>query len=471
MSKTSINSANQLRNGSISFGKLQNISSFSLLGRINGGSGSIEEIFSSSDILNFLQSANYSTARQNLGLEIGVNVQSYSSNLSLLSSLTASQNQIPYFTGSDSAGTLAFSNSSSLGTSESTIPSQAAVKAYVDAAVLNVDTKDPVITATSESANIDISDSLINGVTIGGVVVQTGDRVLLTGQSNPSENGIYVVVSSGAASRSQDANTSEKVTYGMSTFIVAGDFAGQKATLITTNPITLGTTALDFVVTSTGSYIGSDTIDISAGVISVKNASINFAKFQNISQYSLLGRSSFGAGSVSEISSSADMFSLLQSANYSAARTNLGLEIGADVQAYSVNLSAIAGLTSAANKIPYFSGSGTAALLSFNSTASLGSSNSTIPSEKVVSDAIAAIPSGSIPLENIVPSGTVDGINKDFTIPLDPASIVAGSVCVYVCGLRQKVGQNNDYTLSGSTITFDSAPQSGDNILVDCRYN
>lgn len=64
-----------------------------------------------------------------------------------------------------------------------------------------------------------------------------------------------------------------------------------------------------------------------------------------------------------------------------------------------------------------------------------------------------------------VPTGTINGTNATFVLANTP---VSGKEEVYVNGVLMNVGATNDYTISGTTITFNSGaiPQTNDVVLV-----
>jgi len=71
----------------------------------------------------------------------------------------------------------------------------------------------------------------------------------------------------------------------------------------------------------------------------------------------------------SGLAPSANAQSLVTAADYSAMRTLLSLVVGTNVQAYNANLAALAGLTLAADRLPYATGVGAMALATFTSFA------------------------------------------------------------------------------------------------------
>ncbi len=81
-------------------------------------------------------------------------------------------------------------------------PQDAATKFYVDAVKQGLYVKDSVRVGTTTAGNL--SSDFSNASVVDGYILQTGDRILIKNQVNPNENGIYIVASSGAPSRSVD---------------------------------------------------------------------------------------------------------------------------------------------------------------------------------------------------------------------------------------------------------------------------
>lgn len=103
-----------------------------------------------------------------------------------------------------------------------------------------LDGKQSVRVATTE--NIVLSGAQ----QIDGVAVVSGQRVLVAAQTAAKDNGIYVAANA-AWVRAADANTSAKVTPGLSVSVEEGAAFGDSLwQLVTNGPITLGTTPLSF---------------------------------------------------------------------------------------------------------------------------------------------------------------------------------------------------------------------------------
>ncbi len=86
---------------------------------------------------------------------------------------------------------------------------ETATKQYVDNLIQGLKWKENVRAATTDPGTL--ASDFENGDTIDGVVLATGDRILIKNQASGDENGIYIVQASGAPVRSDDANTFEEL--------------------------------------------------------------------------------------------------------------------------------------------------------------------------------------------------------------------------------------------------------------------
>ena len=147
-----------------------------------------------------------------------------------------------------------------------------ATKGYVDSARQGLDVKASVRVATT--AAINLATDLDAGSVIDGVTLVAGDRVLVKDQSTATENGIYVAVASGAASRSSDANGTAdtgELKSGTFTFVEEGTTNSDKGFVLSTNgTITVGSSAIAWTQFSgAGSFTAGDGISQSGNTINV----------------------------------------------------------------------------------------------------------------------------------------------------------------------------------------------------------
>lgn len=71
-------------------------------------------------------------------------------------------------------------------------------------------------------------------------------------------------------------------------------------------------------------------------------------------------------------------------------------------------------------------------------------------------------------ITNEIPSGSNDGINKQFTLASTP--IDSGSILFFINGIKQKLGIDNDYTATGSIININPSVSYASGSNIDATY-
>ena len=131
------------------------------------------------------------------------------------------------------------------GLSAPTNPTDAATKGYVDTAIsTGLSWKLPV--RVCPVGNDDFSMNFVHDATHDGVQLQHGDRILLKDQTDPIENGIFIVEDGGPPTRAPDAATGADLDTA-AVFVRRGTTNGKKAFLCTSDDIDPGVTAIVFV--------------------------------------------------------------------------------------------------------------------------------------------------------------------------------------------------------------------------------
>ena len=114
---------------------------------------------------------------------------------------------------------------------------------YVQSSLSARTWKDPVVVATTGAQTL--ASDFENGDTIDGVVLATGNRILIKDQADPIENGIYTVNASGAPTRATDFDSPSEVT-GAAITIIKGTSNADTAWICTSDSPVIGSDAIVF---------------------------------------------------------------------------------------------------------------------------------------------------------------------------------------------------------------------------------
>jgi len=289
-----------------------------------------------------------------------------------------------------------------------TLSSDAATKSYVDALIQGFDWKQSVRVATTAAGTL--SSSFASGSAVDGVLLATGDRILIKNQATGSENGVYVVAAAGAPTRAADADSSAEVTAGMTIFISEGTVNGNSSWSLTTDD------AIPLVFTQVA---GGSLYSAGAGLVLTGSAFDLVAADTSLTVNADSVQVRLGDASLEVVG-------------------GLRVKQGSAGQVYIANSSGVHTPLTLSGDVSAVSGTGVVTL----ATNVLKATNY---------------------ITRETPTGLVNGSNTTFTLANTP---VSGSESVFLNGILQEPGAGNDYTITSATISYLAAPSTGDKIRV-----
>lgn len=141
------------------------------------------------------------------------------------------------------------------------------LQSQIDALVTGLSWKQAVRVATTGPGTL--ASDFENGDTIDGVILITGDRILIKDQASATENGIYVVNASGAPTRASDMNVAAEFS-SATVAVSAGTTNADTQWVCTNDAVIIGITNITFVAVGGTTYVGTTgKITVTGNVINV----------------------------------------------------------------------------------------------------------------------------------------------------------------------------------------------------------
>jgi hypothetical protein len=222
-----------------------------------------------------------------------------SNNLSDVSSTSTARTNLGLGTiATQNANNVAVTGGTITGLGDPSSTSEAATKNYVDNLVAGLRTR--AVARVASTTNVAISSGLENGDTLDGITLVTGNRVLLKDQSTASQNGLYTVVASGAASRDTEYDTISELA-GQLILVSEGSTHADDLFLCTTDTsATLGSSSISYtqVFPSSGGTVTSVGLaDAGSSEFTVTNSPVTASGTINIAVNSIAA-TKIGTGTV-----------------------------------------------------------------------------------------------------------------------------------------------------------------------------